>query len=518
MPKRSYLLLLTLVPTLVILALSSPATAESEALLEGIDLYKQSAYEAAEAKFIEARKADPASTTAAFFLGLTYKQLADYGNAALQFESAVKGAPPIAEALVELIDVLIRKGLSEDLSAADGWIRVAVRDNVAPAKIAFLKGMLRSKQGRYDEAVTAFEAAKSVDPSYAQSADFQIAMTHIRNKKLDAAKERLRQVVLLDPGSDLASFARQYQDSVDQRLKEVWRFTVSAAGLYDTNLLQQWRDANNAPPWPGGDTETPGMNGTLRVDYRPLFPGRWLFNAQGLFTGNLYQRNATTNDTLSGGVYAVPGYDFGRFSLNLPVNYNYASKKRPYYQEASQYFSVGPMWRYVMSTSQVLEVFAGWDRKEFSLPVSNPDGDRDSDTFRTYVSWLWSRPGGLFANVRLSYVDEDAQGIWWKNQGYQLVLNGSIPATERLRFQLGLEGFLKFYESDSPDPRVYNGVSVTQYTKRRDDLYQATLGLNYDLMTDLMAIIQLNATRQFSNVAIYDYDRYIMSAGLEYRF
>ncbi|MFH1984895.1 MAG: tetratricopeptide repeat protein [Pseudomonadota bacterium] len=512
-------LAMILVATVAGLFPATAVRAESPELLQGIDLYKQSAYLAAEAAFLKAREKEPGSSTAAFFLGLTYKQLAEYSKAAGQFQNAVELSPPIQEALVELVDVLIRMGQPGDLTAAEKWIGVAEKAGFAPAKITFLKGLLCGKQGRYDDAVEAFEATKKLDPAYGQSSDFQIAMNLIRAKNLDAAKERLRQVVLLDPGSDLASFARQYQDSVDKRLEDVWRFTASVSGLYDSNLLLRWNDTNDAPPWPGAvPSYSPGLNGSLRVDYRPLVPGKWLFNAQGVFSGSLYQNQSTDNDTLSGGFYMVPGYDFGRYSLNIAANYNYASKKRPYYQEASQYFSIGPMWRYVLKPAQVLEVFAGYDKKEFTLPATVDAADRDSDAFRTYISWLWSNAAGLFANIRLAYIDENANGAWWSNQGYQIVANTTIPATQRLRFQLGLQAFYKFYDNESPDPRVINGVGTAVFEQRRDDIYQATGGVNFDLMKDLMLIVQYTYTRQFSNVAIYDYNRSIFSAGLEYRF
>ena len=496
-----------------------PAWADSPELLEGIDLYKQEAYGAAEAAFIVARQKEPENSTAAFFLGMTYKQVADYPKAAEQFEDAVTLTPRIKEALIELIDVLTRIGTPESLARAEKWIAVAEKEAIYPAKTAFLKGMVLGKQGKNDEAIAAFEQSKSLDPSVAQSADFQIAMSHLRAKRLDQARQQLDSAVLLDPNSDLASFARQYQDSVSQRLEDVWRFTVSASGLYDTNLLLRWNDVQSAPPWPGGEEETPGVNTNVRVDYRPVLKGNWLFNAQFAFDGTWYQNNSTTNDTLSAGIYAVPGYNYGRYSVNLAANYNYASKKRPYYQDASEFFSIGPLFRFVLSSDQLLEFFAGYDKKEFELAPIDPRGDRDSDTFRTYVSWFFSNVAGAFVNLRLAYLDENANGEWWSNIGTQLLANVTIPATDKFRIQLSGQGFWKNFDTEVPDPRVIGGSSVTLSTKRRDDQFQGILGFNYELwITDLLLIGQYTYTRNESNVAIYDYDRQIISAGLEYRF
>lgn len=495
------------------------AVADSPELLEGIDLYKQEAYGAAEAAFIKARQVEPENSTAAFFLGLTYKQRADFPKAAEQFEAAVTLTPRIKEALIELIDVLTRIGTPESLAQAEKWIAVAEKEGVFPAKTAFLKGMLLGKQGKNDEAIASFEKSKNLDPNVSQSAEFQIAMSHLRAKRLDEARQQLDSAVLLDPNSDLASFARQYQDSVSQRLADVWRFTVSASGLYDSNLLLRWNDVQSAPPWPGGEEETPGVNANFRVDYRPVLKGNWLFNAQFAFDGNWYQNSSTDNDTLSAGIYAVPGYNFGKYSANLALNYNNAQKKRPYYQDSSEFFSIGPLFRFVISSDQLIEFFAGFDKKEFELAPIDPRGDRDSDTFRTYVSWFFSNVAGAFVNLRLAYLDENANGEWWSNVGAQLLANATIPATDKLRIQLSGQGFWKDFDAKVPDPRVINGTSVTLATKRRDDQYQGILGFNYELwIPDLLLIGQYTYTRNESTVAIYDYDRQIISAGLEYRF
>jgi len=145
---------------------------ESEYLKKGIEQYKEENYEEAVEILKKAREEDPASSTAAFFLGLAYKQVTDYPSAAVNLRDAVTLTPKIKEALVELIDVLLQL---DELEEARQWIETAEKENIAPPKTAFLKGLLLKKEEKNLEAVKSFEKAKSLDKSLSQAAEFQIA-------------------------------------------------------------------------------------------------------------------------------------------------------------------------------------------------------------------------------------------------------------------------------------------------------------------------------------------------------
>ncbi|MBW1766807.1 MAG: hypothetical protein JRJ65_07110, partial [Deltaproteobacteria bacterium] len=119
------------------------------------------------------------------------------------------------------------------------WIGVAEKENISPAKIAFLKGLLLKEEGKNLEAVEAFEKAKSADPSITQAADVQIALCFLAEKDLKKAKDRFQIAILHDPQSDLAGFARQYMDLLEDRifLERPFRFTVGVFGQYDDNMV-----------------------------------------------------------------------------------------------------------------------------------------------------------------------------------------------------------------------------------------------------------------------------------------
>ena len=217
------------------LAFVSFAFAESASLMQGIDQYKNENYEEAIPLLLDARKAEPRSSVAAFFLGLAYKQVLDYPSAFVHLQDAVTLHPRIKEAVVELIEVALQLN---KLQTAKEWIYIAEREEIFAARIAFLKGLALKKEGKNTEAVASFERAMSLDETLAQAAEVQIAMCYLEERKLKTAKETFRAAVLLDPTSDLAAYARQYQDLVEERMymERPLRVTLGAYA----SMTQTW--------------------------------------------------------------------------------------------------------------------------------------------------------------------------------------------------------------------------------------------------------------------------------------
>jgi Tfp pilus assembly protein PilF len=493
---------------LIFLLLPHTVHCDSPLLIEGIQQYKQENYGEAARILENARKEDPRSSTAAFFLGLTYKQLMDYPKALPHLRDAVTLEPRIKEALVELIEVLYQLYDEEKAREAMRWIEVAEREDIYPAKAVFLKGLILAKEGKDQQAREAFEKAKSLDKTLAQSADVQIALTHLNEKEFKKAKERLHSAILQDPTTDLASFARQYQDMVDTRIdaEKPVRVTFSSFGQYDTNVVLKPTEGALAPGITNKDSLV--FLSALRFDYTPVFEGPFLFNAQYAVSGNWHQHFSTSNDAVSNGVYVAPGYNLGTSAINLALRYNQALVRNTSYHQYVDVFSVGPLYRTLMGENRILEFFAGYSHSEYADPPLIPQEDRDSDRFNSYVNWVWLFKKDAFFNLKYEYSNEDTQGANWANQGHSISFAFTLPLVHKLSLQLSGEAFLQRFQN----------VHSEFNKKRDDDIYTVTGGFSYQLIRDLNLILQYTYNRANSNIGIYDYERSIYALGFEYRF
>jgi len=481
------------------------AFAESPHLREGIERYKQENYEEAVELLKKAALEDPKSSSAAFFLGMAYKKMMDYQKASEHLRDAVTLTPRIKEALVELIEGLYLWG---KLDEAKKWIETAEKEEIFPARIAFLKGLVLQKEGKNLEAIESFEKAKSLDPKITQAVEVQVALCYLKEKDLKKAKDRFQAAVQHDPQTDLAGFARRYEDLVEKRifLERPVRVTLGLFGQYDTNVVL--KPTEEALATDIKNEESYATTSTIRIDYVPIIEGPWLFNAQYSFYGNFHDKNSTTHDVISNGIYIAPGYNFGKYALNLAARYNHTLVRDPSYKKYVDSFSVGPLLRTLAGKNNILELYAGFDKKEYFRPPLTPEEDRDSDTLSTYISWIRLFKNGSFFNLKYEFSDMAADGKNWDNKGHRFSVNTSIPLIEKLKLQVSGQAFLQDYKH----------THTTFDKEREDDIYQGSLGFTREFFESANLVLQYTKTRADSNIGIYDYKRDVYTAGVEYRF
>ncbi len=475
-------------------------------LQSGIDQYMQENYEEAVEIFSEYRRIHPEYSPAAYFLGISYKSGGNLKEAIANLRAAVRLTPHIKEAVVELADAYYQLGENRE---ALRWIEVAEREGIHPARVSFLKGLVLAKMDKDKQAIAAFENAKQLDPSLAQDADFQIALSHVKGRDYKSAGERLQAVIKRDINSDLAGFARTYQDLVENRafLERPLRFTVGLFGGYDTNLILKPLDDSVAPNIT--DEKTYFFNSNLRVDYVPIIEGPWLFNATYALGSSIHEKYSTSHDYLTNTISMAPGYNFGKYAFNIAAFYGNALLRDPSYKSYLDLGGVGPMGRVLLGDNQILEAFAGYYKQNYHRRPLAPEDDRDSDGTNAYLSWTWMMQEDWLLNLKYELSRDRTDGIWWENIGNRFTANLIAPIINKLKGQAVADIHLQDYRYEN---------SAFSNTKRRDRTYNWILGLTYELNRNTSLIAQYTYTRGYSNISIYDYDRNLYQIGVELRF
>ncbi|HOC45899.1 MAG TPA: tetratricopeptide repeat protein [Syntrophorhabdaceae bacterium] len=501
---------------------------------KGVKEFNQENYEEALPYFLQAREAEKGSSRIAFYVGLTYKFMEKYHEAIPYFKDAATLSPRVDDAVVELVDVQYHTG---NLGEAQKWIALADKEGIGTARLNFLKGMVLAKVRKPDDAIQAFETASRLDPRLTQQAELQIAGIYAEQGKYKDAQARLRATITLDPASDMALYARDYEKIIADRAEreKTWHFAVGMGYKYDTNVV-------TVGEGPMTDlisgVEGGAMNFGARIGYTAPFSFRTPFSFSAYYSmyadryfGKTYTRsdgsagNLTEYNNMANTFSIVPGYSWGRFGFTLPLTYSYISlqgvKGDNFYNEFSwwnqtRYLetqSVTPTLRFITTQNSFGEVFFSYMRKKYfdtELHPEPPEGEeRSGDRFTGGLGWTYTfKENKGFVTLRYSHAEDNTIGRNWVSSENRFGIDVLCPIVGPLRVQGSADATYVKYTYDN----IFFGE------KRRDDIYSVNVALLYGIVKNTDLILQYNYWRNQSNIALYDYTREIYGLGVEYRF
>ncbi|MBP1748415.1 MAG: tetratricopeptide repeat family protein [Deltaproteobacteria bacterium] len=516
--KKSAVISLAAIFVFVLISFS-----QSQTLFDtGLKELNRENYEEALSYFLEAREAEKGSARIAYYLGLTYKVMEKYNEAIPYFRDAATLSPRVDDAVVELIDVLYHTG---SLVEAQKWIAVAV------------KGMVLAKTGKPDDAVRAFETAKKLDPKLTQQAELQIAGIYTEQGKYKDAQARLRATITLDPASDLALYARDYEKVIADRAEreKSWRFAVGMGYKYDTNVVTVGEGPMTDLIWGQADG---AINFGARIGYTAPFSYRTPFSFSAYYSlytdryfGKTYTRsdgsqgNLTEYNNMTNTFSIVPGYSWDRFGFTVPLTYSYVSlqgvKGNNFYNELNwwnqtRYLeakSVTPTLRFITTPNSFGEVFFSYMRKKYFDTELHPEPwegeERSGDRMTGGLGWTYTfKDNKAFVTLRYSHAQDNTIGRNWVNSENRFGVDALYPIVGPLRVQGSVDAAYVKYTHDN------NYFEM----KRRDDIYSVNVALLYGIVKNTDLILQYNYWRNQSNIALYDYTREIYGLGVECRF
>lgn len=503
-PISQFFYLLPFITSLIIILPSTGLSdiKQKDYLNKGIANLKEENYEEAVEDLKRAREVDPTSSTAAYFLGIAYKRIENYKESKLHLKDAIQLQPPVKEAVIELADTLLQLG---ELDEALKTVEIAEREGIQAAQTAFLKGLILLKLGKNMDAIDTFKKAKGLDEGLTQSADYQIGLAKLKEGRLKEAREIFKEVVVKDPNTDIAQFANQYIDALKRRIKEErpFRFTLGFQYQYDDNVLLKPGDATAAAGITGEDDSVEVY--TLRGEYTPRLKGPFNIKTQYSLYLNNHHKYAS-HDVQSHTIGVVPGYNLPRGQISLTATYNYTLVDDNRYLQT---LTLSPLYAFPLNTNQFAQLFLRYQKKEYERPPLTADEDRDSHDYGIGARWFYLlKEDKGFINARYELNKEDTQGKNWGYDGHKFGLTLLYPITDLLKFNCGLEAYIQRYN----EQHTVFGV------KRDDDTYTASLILSYTIYDDIDIQVQYAYVRADSNIAVYDYDRYITGIGLEWRY
>ncbi|MEE8575348.1 MAG: tetratricopeptide repeat protein [Thermodesulfobacteriota bacterium] len=490
---------------------SMDATATDPDLKQAIRDYRAEDYEEAALLLEAIRKRDPSSSIAAYYLGLSYKQMMDFEQAAANLRAATKLKPRVNDAVFDLAEMYYKLGkLDECLTQ----LEEAKRLGIQPAHTTFLKGTVMAKKGRHKEAIKLFSEAKALNPSLTQSADYKTGLSLVKMGSLKEAGKAFNDLIIEDPNSDLANFARQ-QVEVMKRIKQQnqqskpIRLAASVGYEYDDNALLQ----------PSDQTATKIITGThdyrrvftFRGEYIPKLSGPLRFKAQySLFDSD--HRDLHALDVSSHTVALVPSYRIKGNSfisgstLNMLLSYNYTWVDNDKYLYT---YTVSPGYTFIFPKGFMGQVGARFQKKEFVKSPMLAVEDRDANQYAAYISafYLFMKNKGL-ANTKYEISRETTDGHNWSYIGHRVSANLSFPLIMNFRATGSADAFYHRFDNKH----------TTFFKSREDMTWTLASSLSYDFYKNADLQVKYAYTRGESNIPVYDYHKFVAGLSLNVKY
>ena len=507
-------------PIVVVLAIVSllsfgitpPCQSEEEKISatieKGIGQYKHENYDEALITLKKDREENPQSSLAAYYLGLTYKQLQDYKEAIPNLKDAVTFSPKIKGAMIELIDCLYQSGNTEE---AARWIAEAENDGIRPAQVAFMKGLVLLKDEKWEDAITALKNAKELDPSMSQSCNYQIGMAYLKGKKISDAQKAFTEVVITDPNSNMANFANEYVSTLSKRKEAMkpFKFTFDAAWQYDDNVILKPDDTAIA-----ADISDKGDSRqvyTASGEYNHIF-NDWL-GARALYTFYYAkQSNLGFYDTLVNNFMIQPTVYLKNALITFPSGYSHTLINDKAY--LSSPYTAG-IYNFMPGDSNMGQVSIRYQNEDYLWAPSIPDENRDGNNLAGSLGWyqFFADKKG-FLNLRYAMDKDWAKGDNWEYLGNRVsataLVPGSLIHSFLERFNLTVTGDI-FFQDFSKSNTIYN-------VYRKDTVYTVSALAAYKIFKDAEMQLQYTHVVDNSNISVYQYTRNIYSAGVEIKF
>jgi tetratricopeptide (TPR) repeat protein len=480
----------------------SPEKSLNPTLEKGIGLYKHENFDEALGVLRKARVEEPKSTLAAYYLGLTYKQMQNYNEAVPHLRDAVTISPKIKGALIELIDCLYQTGQLEE---ADKWIAEAEAEGIRPAQVAFLKGLVLMKENKDEDAVRSLENAKALDQSMAQAADYQIAIAYMKSGKFNNAKSVFQQLVLVDPNSTMANFANTYMDAIKGRENTMkpFRASVGEYWQYDSNVVLQPSGGNVATNIT--DSADSREVTTAMAEYTHRFNQTFDVKAQYFFYW-AKQNDLGFYDTISNTFVLQPEMNFKTGQLSMPISYNLTRVNDKAYLSTP---GVAGVYNQMVGNHNMWQANIRYAYKDYMWAPSVEDEDRTGNDLGGGIGWYYFfMQNRGFINLRYGILKEWTTGTNWNNWENNVNATVLVPVMDKLNVTV----------SGNLSAQIYDNSNTIFHVYRKDQVWTLSALAAYKFWKDSEIQLQYTYVNDSSNISVYSYTRNIYSVGAEIKF
>ncbi len=484
----------------------------------GIVAYEAKQYNEALQDFQEALRLSPDNINALYYTGLTYTVLQQPSAAQAALEQARKLAPGDPDVAFQLGVVYF---LQQEYDKAEPLFRQVYAGQPRRPNLGYYLGFIEYRKQAYQEALSLFRATVPSDENFAQLARFYAGLSLSALGFAGQARSEIEEALRLQPASPLTAPAERFREVLGPAVKAERNFHIDAkfGVYYDSNVA--------VVPGPSGDIvasaasqaphKSPGELGYLRFEYLPLRTPDWeaSLSASVLQTVNNKVSGFNTTDVTGGGTLAykttirnIPTVG----GLNVAYDY-FALSGHSYLNQYALLPFTSLVWD-AMNLSQLQFKFQGQEfiNQNLTAPADNRNG---LDYMAGVIHFFRFQGDQHFLKLGYQIDWDKARGDNWTYLGNRFLawFQYTLPWWG-IRIRDDFDADLRNYRS----LHSYLPVDCAPCVRRNDKELNNLLSISKDLPYNVTVSLEYLFDKNFSNLALYNYTRHVVSLNASWRY
>jgi Flp pilus assembly protein TadD len=475
----------------------------------GLVPFNDGQWELAYRLFNEAVEADPADALALYYRGLTQARRRMLTLSIQDMEQALQLNPALPHAALDLGIAYFDAG---QYAAARTWLQRAREQPADRFTAAYFLGLTLYRLGDYAAAQASLKEAEP-DPELRPSAHYYEGLALLKLGRPDAARGELVETVREEPQSEIGQAARAYAGgevrqppaTVAGARKKPWSVYAGLAFEYDSNVVL-------AP----SDSDVKTAEGISHQS-----DGRVAIAAGGdyvLLDSDIGSVRASY-DFYQSVHFRLTEFDLQGHRVRLdagaqpaPVGYGLAFTYDFYALDYQSFFQEGlltPWVAYAESPDATTQAYYTFRGRDFFREPFNPARDGIDNAFGLRQSLaLGAVDRVLSFGYQFDYENTTAKDF--DVNGHQGDIDLALPVMHLATVQLGYLFRLENY-------RQPNSRAACAF-RRHDNEHQFAVGLSHDLTPEVALTLAYIGVINNSNLSVFEYDRNIVSGGVQVRF
>ena len=489
-------------------SLSFSQETEYRPLISGMEEYKAGNYQKALENFFKAEKTFPDDPDIPFYLGLTYLQLNQKGKAIEYLQKTVKLNPNYLDAHFQLGMILIQE---KDYKNAISHLKKVFKQQPEKENLGYFLGYAYFNLKNHKKALYYFEKNKTSDKSIEQLNLYYSGLCKTYLGKPEEAEKLYQKVIKIDPTSPLASPSEQLLRVKPFIPKEKrLNFELTTRFQYDDNLVLI--PTTNVYNLRDRKRKTTIELFYLKGEYALLrTPHSQISTSYGLYQTicNSLRDNDVQDHIVSlDWLYSDRKETFPNKSLRLTYSYDHLLSD---YKSFLYRHTLRPIL-IIQETPKNLTLFqyTFQDKIFKDIPLFDEDRRDAKNHELGFVHFLRFNQGKHFLKTGYFYDREFARGDNWDYQGNKGIAGFQYTFPKDLRFNLDYEYKNIHYEN----PNIF-------FDQHRKDIERnLSAGISKDIgkNKDKTISLEYRRTVNSSNIALYDYEKNLVSAGMSWRW